>query len=63
MQGIERQCREKEREREREKYNKIKKNVKKASKGDGFREVKEVMPCHVQRCNFKAYNCHGKEKE
>lgn len=62
-QGVERQCRE---ERETHIYiyiYKDKKNAGKAGKGDGFRKVKEVMPRHVQRCNFKAYDRCRKRKE
>lgn len=54
--------RERERERGKEKY-KIIKNMGRAGKDDGFRKVKEVMPCHVQRYNFKAYDCHARSKD
>lgn len=32
----------------------------KSEKDVGFREVKEVMPHHVQRWNLKAYDCPKK---
>lgn len=33
----------------------------KSEKDVGFREVKEVMPHHVQRWNLKAYDCPKKK--